>query len=392
MPNELPLRGVRVLDLSRLLPGPFCTMVLGDLGADVVKVEDPRGGDYLRWMPPSYVAQSGLFHAVNRNKRSMRLDLKAPGATEALLRLVGRFDVVVESFRPGVMDKLGVGYGRLREANPGVILCSISGFGQDGPYRDRPGHDLNYCAIAGVLSLNGPREKPLPLGVQVADVAGGAFTSAVGILAALVRRGITGEGAQVDISMTEGALSMLAMTLGGALARGTPLTRGREMLSGGASCYTTYRTRDGRFVALGALEPKFFKEFCEAVGRPELAERQFDGEGDGPRAELEAIFAGRTRDEWAALAQEKELMLTPVLEGDEPRRDPQLVARGAFVEVETPWEGGKKIVEIANPVRFKGVKPRLEPAPEMGAHTDAVLGEAGLSAAEIAKLKEAGAC
>ncbi len=383
--GALPLAGLRVLDLSRLYPGPYATLVLADLGADVVKVEDPSGGDYLRWMPPLAGKQSGFFHALNRNKRSLALDLKAPGGAAVLLRLARRADVVVESFRPGVMDRLGIGWPALREANPRLVLCSISGYGQDGPSRDLAGHDLDYCATAGVLAVNGPAERPLPLSVQVADVAGGSWPAVAGILAALLRRGATGEGAHVDISMTEGALAMLAIQLGAADARGAPLRRSGEMLNGGSACYRVYRTRDGRFVALGALEPEFFARFCRAAGRPDLADRQLDGEGRGPIEELEALFLGRTRDEWARFGAEHDCCLAPVLEGDEPRADPQLRARGAFVEVETPWEG-RAIPSIACPVRLEGVSPRRAPAPELGADGEAVLREAGFSAAEIADL------
>ena len=383
--GALPLAGLRILDLSRLYPGPYATLVLADLGADVVKVEDPSGGDYLRWMPPLAGKQSGFFHALNRNKRSLALDLKAPGGAAVLLRLARRADVVVESFRPGVMDRLGIGWSALREANPRLVLCSISGYGQDGPSRDLAGHDLDYCATAGVLAVNGPPERPLPLSVQVADVAGGSWPAVAGILAALLRRGATGEGAHVDISMTEGALAMLAIQLGAADARGAPLRRSGEMLNGGSACYRVYRTGDGRFVALGALEPEFFARFCRAVGRPDLADRQLDGDGRGPIEELEALFLRRTRDEWARFGAEHDCCLAPVLEGDEPRADPQLRARGAFVEVETPWEG-RAIPSIACPVRLEGVAPRRAPAPELGADGEAVLQEAGFSAAEIAEL------
>jgi crotonobetainyl-CoA:carnitine CoA-transferase CaiB-like acyl-CoA transferase len=388
--GALPLEGIRVLDLSRLYPGPYATLVLADLGAEVVKVEDPSGGDYLRWMPPLAARQSGFFHALNRNKRSLALDLKAPGGAGVLLRLAGRADVVVESFRPGVMDRLGIGYGALSAANPRIVLCSISGYGQEGPRRDLAGHDLDYCAIAGVLALNGPPDRPLPLAVQVADVAGGSWPAVAGILAALLRRGATGEGAHVDISMTDGALAMLAIQLGAAAARGSPLRRGAEMLNGGGACYRAYRTRDGRFVALGALEPQFFARFCRAAGRPELAERQFEEGGLGPVEDLEALFLERTRDEWARLGEEHDCCLAPVLEGDEPRADPQLRARGAFIEVDTPWEG-RAMSSVACPVRLAGVVSRRDPAPELGADGDAVLAEAGYSPAEIAELRQRGA-
>jgi crotonobetainyl-CoA:carnitine CoA-transferase CaiB-like acyl-CoA transferase len=384
----LPLEGLRVLDLSRLLPGPYATLVLADLGADVVKVEDPAGGDYLRWIPPLAGEQSAAFHALNRNKRSLALDLRREEGADAFVRLAARADVVVESYRPGVLDRLGLGHARLRGANPRLVLCSVTGYGQDGPRAGHAGHDLDYAAYAGVLAANGPPERPLPPGVQLADVAGGAWPAVAGVLAALVRRASTGEGAHVDVSMTEGALALLAMPLAMAWARGTPLARGREPLTGGAACYDTYRTRDGRFVALGALEPKFFAAFCAAVGRPELAGRQLEGDGAGPRAELEAIFAARSFAEWSAFADAHDVCLAPVLEGDEPREDPQLAARGAFVEVPA-WEGGA-LPAVRTPVRLRGVEAPLRPAPRLGEHSDGVLREAGFSAGEIAGLRAAG--
>lgn len=387
--GALPLAGLRLLDLSRLYPGPFASLVLADLGAEVVKVEEPQGGDYLRWMPPLAGKQSGFFHALNRNKRSLALDLKAPGGAEVFRKLAARADVVLESFRPGVMDRLGLGYQALRQANPRIVLCSISGYGQQGPYRERAGHDLDYCAIAGVLAVNGPVERPVPPGVQIADVAGGSWPAVAGILAALVRRGVTGEGAHVDVSMTDGALAMLALQQGGADARGTPLAREREMLNGGGACYRVYRTRDGRHMALGALEPHFFAAFCRGVGRPELAARQLDGGGRGPVEEVEEIFRGRTFAEWTTFAAEHDCCLAPVLEGDEPRADPQLQARGLFLSVETPWEG-RAMPSLATPVRLAGVTAPQAPAPELGADTDRVLAEAGFGAAEIAALRERG--
>ena len=383
----LPLDGVRVLDLSRLLPGPYATLVLADLGADVVKVEDPREGDYLRWIPPLVGRQSGAFHALNRNKRSLALDLKAEGGTAVLRRLARRFDVVMESFRPGVLDRMGAGHAALRAENPRLVYCALSGYGQTGPYRDLAGHDLNYCAISGALAQNGGEEAPVPIGVPIADVGGGAWVAVAGVLAALHRRSRTGEGGLVDVSMTEGALAMLTMQLGMATARGAPLERGRESLNGGAACYRTYRARDGRYVALGALEPKFFALFCEAAGRPELAARQMERGGRGPVEELEALFLTRTRDEWALLGREHDVCLTPVLEGDEPRGDPQLQARGAFGEVPTPWEG-RSVFALATPVRVDGARAGFRPAPELGADTDAVLGEAGFTAGEIETLRQ----
>jgi len=388
--SDLPLEGIRVLDLSRLLPGPYATLVLADLGADVVKVEDPNGGDYARWMPPLAGLQSGYFHALNRNKRSLALDLRRPEGARAMLRIARRFDVVVESFRPGVLDRLGVGWAALSHENPGIVLCSISGYGQHGPYRERAGHDLNYAALAGVLGLNGTPERPVPVAVQVADVAGGSWPAVAGILSGLLRRGATGRGGHVDVAMAEGALATLALQKGAADARGAPLRRGAEMLNGGWGCYGVYRTGDGRFVALGALEPKFFRAFCEAVGRPELADAQFEDDGAGPRAELEVIFASRTLDAWSAFAALHDVCLMPVLEGNEPRLDPQFVARGSFVSIPTPWEG-RDVESLASPVRIVGVDAPRRPAPALGADTEAVLSEAGFEESEVAALRDSGA-
>jgi len=388
--SDLPLAGVRVLDLSRLLPGPYATLVLADLGADVVKVEDPRGGDPLRWVPPLVGEQSGSFHALNRNKRSIAIDLRNPEGVATMRRLVRGADVLVETFRPGVMDRLGVGWDALSSENRRLVLCSISGYGQDGPYRDRAGHDIDYVAVAGVLALNGPPDRPVPLGVQVADVAGGSWPAVAGILAALLRRAATGRGAHIDVAMAEGALAMLALQKGVADARGAPLRRAGEVLNGGSAFYGVYRTGDGRFVALGALEPKFFRNFCEAVHRPELVEAQFDEGGLGPRAELEAIFASRTRDEWADFAARNDVCLMPVLEGDEPRNDPQFARRGTFVAIDTPWEG-RAVESLASPVRLVGVDAPRRPAPALGADTEAVLAEAGFSPSEVASLRKCGA-
>jgi len=388
--SDLPLAGVRILDLSRLLPGPYATMVLADLGADVIKIEDPRSGDPARWMPPLAGSQSGCFHALNRNKRSATLDLRMPEGAAALRRLSRSCDVLVESFRPGVMDRLGIGWEALSQENPRLVLCSISGYGQDGPYRSRAGHDLDYVALTGVLGLNGPREHPVPLSVQVADVAGGSWPAVAGILAALLRRGMTGRGGRIDIAMADGALALLALQQGVADARGEPLMREAEMLNGGWARYGVYRTHDDRFVAFAAFEPKFFRAFCDAVGHPELAQARIDEMAAGPRAELERIFASRTREEWAAFAAEHDVCLMPVLEGAEPSRDPQLSARGNFLEIDTPWEGSA-MRSLASPVRIAGVEPPRRPAPALGADTEAVLSEAGFEPIELEELRRSGA-
>ncbi len=279
-----------MLDLSRLLPGGFCSLLLADLGADVLKVEDTGMGDYVRWSPPLYdgpheSARSALFLALNRNKRSIRLDLKSDGGREALLRLVRDYDVVLESFRPGVLERLGVGYERMREENPGIVYCAISGYGQDGPKVAASGHDTNYLGLIGLLSLTGESGgPPVQAAGQIADLGGGALMAAFGILAALRERDGSpgrpgsGEGQLVDISMSDGALSWLAMVAGAYFADGNVPRRGEMLLAGAVVCYRPYECSDG-YVSLGALEPKFWQAWCRGVGREDLIPSQFERPG-----------------------------------------------------------------------------------------------------------------
>ena len=264
------LDDVRVLDLTRLLPGPFCTVVLADFGADVIKVEDTAGGDYMRWMPPLVDEYSAMFHPLNRNKRSMAIDLKNPLGREAFLRLAATADVVVESFRPGVMDRLGIGFASLREVNPKLVLCSISGYGQDGPFRERAGHDLNYAAVAGVLLLGGSSASgPAMPGLQVGDLGGGAMDAALAIMIALHHAARTGRGQHCDISMVDGLISWAGVHASQLFATGEPPEPGGGLLTGRHPCYRIYPCADG-YLSVGALEPKFWREFVEVIGLPEL--------------------------------------------------------------------------------------------------------------------------
>ncbi|MBE7449708.1 MAG: CoA transferase [Kofleriaceae bacterium] len=378
------LDGIRVLDLSRLLPGPFLTMILADLGADVVKIEDPRVGDYIRAFPPQKAGMSGRYLAVNRGKRSLALDLKDGKARDAFLRLAARADVVVESFRPGVMDKLGVGWSALSAVNPRLVLCSISGYGQTGPYVHRAGHDLNYIGLAGVLAMGAERRGAPPAmpGIQIADFAGGGLWGATGVLAALFGRERTGRGAHLDISMTEGAMALLAAELGNLDAGARP-TRGSEALNGAMACYGVYRCADDRFVSVGALEPKFWIAFNQALGRkPDVSELVAPPERQEQiRAELQAILITRTRDEWVAALAEHDCLLEPVLELDELPDHPLHRAREVFVTV----DGG-----AAGPLRHVrtplGPPARPTPPPTLGQHGREVLAEYGFDADEIAAL------
>jgi crotonobetainyl-CoA:carnitine CoA-transferase CaiB-like acyl-CoA transferase len=384
-----PLAGIRVLDLSRLLPGGYCSLLLSDYGADVLKVEDMVLGDYIRWAPPHHrgadpSAASAPFLALNRGKRSLRLNLKVQEGREVLLRLAREHDVLLESFRPGVLDRLGVGYERLRQENPGLVYCALTGYGQEGPDRDRPGHDMNYLARGGLLGLSGaPGGPPVPAAGQIADLGGGALMAAFGILAALHERARSGEGQLVDVSMTRGAQSWLAMVAASFLAGGAVPRRGELELAGGLACYRPYACADG-WIALAALEPKFWQALCGGLGREDLLERQMDPAVAG---ELEAIFAARTRAEWAAFDDEHGCCLEPVLDLDEAlARAPENV-----VAVEQPGAAAP-VRLLGPPVGLSRTPPDgTRAGPALGADTDAVLAAIGYSAEEIERLKAAGA-
>jgi alpha-methylacyl-CoA racemase len=390
------LDGLRVLDLSRLLPGGFCSLLLADFGADVIKVEDTQAGDYVRWAEPRHEgadpsAAAAPFLALNRGKRSIRLDLKRAGGRDALRRLARDADVLLESFRPGVMDRLGVGYERLREENPRLVYCAITGYGQDGPFAARAGHDTNYLARIGLLDLTGdPDGPPVQAGGQIADLGGGALMAAFGILAALRERDRSGEGQLVDVSMTDGALSWLAMDAARHLAGGPPPTRGRAELAGGLLCYRPYRCADG-WVAFGALEPKFWRAWCAGAGRDDLADKQFEPVGSDTHREVEAVFAGRTRAEWEAFNDEHDCCLEPVLGLDEALESDLVRARQMVVAVEQPGAGPVRL--LGTPVKLSRTPadPTRAGGPALGADTDAVLAEAGYGAEEIAALRASGA-
>jgi crotonobetainyl-CoA:carnitine CoA-transferase CaiB-like acyl-CoA transferase len=328
-------------------------------------------------------ADPPAFLALNRGKRSISIDLKHPQGRDAFLRLARDTDVVLESFRPGVMDRLGVGYERLREENPRLVYCAITGYGQDGPYAARAGHDTNYLARIGLLHLTGdPDGPPVQAAGQIADLGGGALMAAFGILAALRERDRSGEGQFVDVSMTDGALSWLAMDAARLLAGGVSPERGRAPLAGGLICYRPYRCADG-WVAFGALEPKFWRAWCEGVGRPELVERQFEAVGSDTHREVEALFAQRTKAEWEAFNDEHDCCLEPVLALDEALASQLVRERGMVVEDRLLGTPVKLSRTPADPARAGG--------PPLGGDTDAVLAEAGLAADEIAALREAGA-
>jgi alpha-methylacyl-CoA racemase len=389
------LEGIRVLDLSRLLPGGFCSLLLADFGAEVLKVEDTGMGDYVRWSPPHHKgahdsAGSALFLALNRGKRSIRLNLKEEAGREVLLKLVREYDVLLESFRPGVMDRLGVGYERLREANRGLVYCAITGYGQDGPYTGRSGHDMNYLGLNGLLGLTGEAGgSPVQSAGQIADIGGGALMGAFGILAALRERDRSGEGQLVDVSMFDGSLAWLAMVAAARLAGGAPPSRGDLELAGRLICYRPYACSDG-WVTLGALEPKFWQAWCRGVGREDLVDKQFDRPGSDAHAEVERIFLERTRAEWHEFAEEHDCCLEPVLDLDEALDSELVRARQMVVELDQPGTDGVRLLGV--PVKMSRTPGApAGPGPALGEHTDEVLAGLGYSEEEIEALKESGA-
>jgi alpha-methylacyl-CoA racemase len=380
------LSGVRVLDLTRLLPGPFASLVLADLGAQVDKIEDTGAGDYLRLAPPLVGDTSGLFLALNRGKRSCCLDLKKASAQAALLKMVEGYDVLFEQFRPGVLDRLGLGHAKLLERNPRLVVCALTGYGQDGPLAQRAGHDINYLARAGVLGFHGPAgAPPQPPGFQLADVGGGLW-SVIGILSALHERARTGKGRVVDVSMVEASMGFASASFGQLLAGHVP-ARGDEPLTGGIAIYGAYATKDGKYVSLGALEPKFWMAFCAGAGFESDLSAVMPGPHQAPLKErLRVLFASRTRAEWEEFSRKHDCCLEPVLEPGELRDDEQLKARGLFFEMESPWG---RIEQLRTPLAPRDGKPA--PPPRLGEHTDVMLREAGFDDAAIAAMRAEGA-
>lgn len=359
------LTGIRVLDLSRLLPGPYATQLLANLGAEVIKVERPPLGDYARAMPP-YLAlrddqfEGAVFAQNNQHKKSVALDFDKARGREILLRLCERADVFIESFRPGALARRGLDYETVRARNPKIIYCALSGYGQNGSYRDRAGHDLNYLALAGILKLNGARaEKPTPLPIQAADLAGG-MSAALQIVAALLERERTGSGKFLDVALFDAAVDWMQTVLGGTYrAENENPSRGETALTGAYPCYNIYETRDGEFMALGALEPIFWKAFCVHVERADFIDFQFDTE---KISEVADIFKTRTRAEWIAFSQRTDCCMEPLLEVSETFAHPQVVTR--------------------NLLQTDGRVPRL------GEDTESVLRASGFTEREIEEMRK----
>ncbi|TLP72572.1 CoA transferase [Pseudomonas nitroreducens] len=386
-----PLASLKILDFSTLLPGPFASLLLADMGAQVLRVESPTRMDLVRVLPPHVDGTSASHAYLNRNKRCIALDLKQAEAVEVVKQLVQEYDIVLEQFRPGVMDKLGVGYEALKAINPKLIYVSITGYGQTGPLRDRAGHDINYLALAGVASYTGRRESgPLPLGVQLADIGGGSLHGVMGLLAAVIHRQQTGEGQQVDVSMTDCAFSLHGMAGAGYLAAGVEPEMEGLALNGG-SFYDYYRTRDGRWFSVGSLEPQFMQQFCAAIGRPELAARGLSPKPEEQQAlkrEIAIEFEKQDFAQWQERFAALDACVEPMLSLAEAVEHPQLIERGVVTRVPNGRGGEQR--QVACPIRFSAGLP--EPrhiGAALGAHTADVMAELGYTDEQVAALKAA---
>jgi len=387
-----PLSGIRILDLTRLYPGPLATMMLGDMGADIIKIEDPSSPDYMRFYPPYTAERSAGFLAVNRSKRSLALNLKSREAKDIFWKLIAGADIVVEPFRPGVLDDMGLGYERACKIKPEIIYVSLTGYGQNGPYAGHAGHDINFIGYAGILAATATEQTgPVLPGPQLGDVAGGAYMTVIACLAALWASRTTGRGQKVDVSMLDGLLPLMSLQMAHTWSAQSGFATGEAPLSGGLACYGVYQCRDGKYMALGILEEKFWKKFCQMARRPDW-EEQFLIHGDDAkklRAEIAALFLTQTRNDWTRKAAELDICLTPVLDPEEIEDDPHIRTRGMIFEHDHPVCG--KIKGIGPPIKFShtAVQPS-RPAPDLGQDTGDILSEIGYRLEEIEALKNDG--
>lgn len=391
--QKRPLEGIKILDLSRLLPGPLATMFMADMGAEVIKIENPTQPDYVRNFPPVYEAEgkefSANYLAFNRSKKSLTLDYTQPEGREIFWKLVQTADVVVEQFRPGYLDKLGIGYKEAQKINEKIIYVSITGYGQTGPYSHLAGHDLNYLSYSGILGLIGEAGKaPTLPAVQLADIAGGSYMAIIGTLAALQARTHTHKGQHVDISMTEGVMPLLIVPFTHYQATKQAQKRGETPLSGAFPNYNVYMCKDGKYISLATLEPKFWIKFCNVVQKPEFlgfAMPQEPKQMQANKATLQAFFLSEEREYWLKLSQEHDLLISPIYEIDEIEQDKHLQERNMFIKMQHPQIG--EIFSLSFPIKFSATPAMPQNiAPELGADTQKILQEIGFSHAEIEKL------
>lgn len=388
----MPLQGIKILDLSRLLPGPYCTLLLADLGAHVLKIEEPVEGDYYRKVTPLQKEDSIYFLCMNRNKESMKLNLKADEGREIFLKLVKEYDVIVEGFRPGVVDRLRIGFNDVKEINPRIVYCSISAYGQTGPLRSVVGHDANLLGRGGILDATGEPDGPpvIPI-VPLADLWAGGMMAAFGIVVAVLARQRTGCGQYIDVSMFDGVISWLSIAAAKYFYDGEIPKRGALWVNGGFVGNNVYQTKDGRYMAMAILERRFWGNFCNAVGRKDLIDADFYGSnrGSGLYKEIQNIFLSRTKEEWVELLKHKECCVEPVSNLEEVIAEPHLIAREMLVEQVHSTEG--KIRQFGIPIKFSMTPGKLRmPPPVFGGSTVKILRSLGYTDNKIEELENNG--
>jgi alpha-methylacyl-CoA racemase len=388
-PAQGPLVGIKILDLTRLLPGPLATQMLADLGAEVIKIEDPKAPDYTRHFFPQKGGMAISFITLNRSKKSLALDLKSEKGRKIFYDLAKEADIVLDSFRPGVLAKMGLDYDTVKTINPRIIYVAVTGYGQTGPYAQAAGHDINYIGYTGLLSLNGTQENgPVMPAVQIADIAGGSYPTVIACLSALLARQTTGEGQFVDVAMTDCTLPLMSMSLAETLNFGQTFGREEPFLSGGLAHYNLYKCADGEYVALGSLEPKFWQGFCMLINKPDWIARMLPQKETvaALKQDLTALFLTKTRDEWVALAAQVDICLTPILNTHEVESNEHIRARGLIVESEHPEYG--KVKGINQPIQFSGTPTAPGwAAAKMGEDNDAILKEMGYTEEAIHSLR-----
>ena len=384
-----PLSGTKVLDFSTLLPGPYATMMLADMGAEVIRIESPKRGDLLREMAPRFDDRSYAHLAINRNKKSLAIDLKTSESKSVIETLIKAADIIVEQFRPGVMQRLGLDYESIKLINPKIIYCSITGYGQSGPYKQRAGHDINYLALSGLASYSGRQETgPVLSGTQVADIAGGSHHAVMGILAAVIARSTSGEGQWLDISMSDAALALNTLYAPGALAEDKDPELGKEVLNGGIF-YDYYKTSDGRYFSVGALEPKFAVNFFTAIGKLHWTARAANLNGDQTKLkqDIAKVFASKTFVEWQDKFGQKDICVEPVLTVNEAAKSCLFVQRAMICETQISEQ--QHVRQIASPIKFKNQLTRNFAGRKLGEDTVSVLSDAGYSSEAISRLLKA---
>ena len=387
-----PLAGIKVVEFSTMITASLATMMFAQQGADVIKVEPPGIGDPMRWLGSQRAGISGLFHNCNQAKRSITLDLKSAEDLAHARQLCLQADVVIHNYRPGVMDRLGLGYKEISKISPKIIYCSATGYGQTGPYRNKPGHDINYLGISGILGCTGEQTgRPVIPGIPFGDMAGGGLFPALTILAALLGRERTGNGQYIDVAQTDVLTSLNIRNLSEALAKKKGQKARPVDLRGFNLCYNTFKTKDGKFISSASVEPKFWANFCKAIGREDWISYHMLPYEEGSEAteNLKEFFLSKTQKEWTEIFENVDTCVTPILTSDETLMDKQLIERGVITTMDDPKRG--ETIQIGFPAKFsQELNFKRLPPPLFGEHTTEVLNNLGYTSSQIETLKKDG--